>query len=99
MSAFHPFRTCASVRFRPIADITPRCQIDPVTTIYMPLLNEGTPCARPVEATRERDDQYRVEGPVPADEEWEFGPGTMVVCEWTTFDDGQEGLLALRLAE
>ena len=74
-------------------------QIEPVATIYMPLLNEGSPCARPVEAVQERDGCYRVEGPVPDDEEWEFDPGANVVCEWTTFADGQQGLLALRLAE
>ena len=89
----------AYVRFPPIADITPHRQIEAVATIYMPLLNEGTPCARPVQAIHDHDDCYRVEGPVPDDEEWEFDPGATVICEWTTFADGQQGLLALRLAE
>jgi hypothetical protein len=70
-----------------------------VATIFMPLLNEGSPTARPVEAIPVGINRYRVEGPVPDDEEWAFGPGATVACEWKTFANGQQGLLAQRLAE
>lgn len=60
-----------------------------MTTIYMPLLNEGTDVWRPVEADRTFDGHYRVRGDVPTEEVWAFAPGTIVKCEWREFgDDG-----------
>lgn len=65
-----------------------------MATIYMPLLNEGTDVWRPVEVTPLQGAVYRVEGPMPADEEWEFVPGTIVQCQWKKFSDGEDGLIA-----
>ncbi|HEY9219435.1 MAG TPA: hypothetical protein VIO94_15415 [Phenylobacterium sp.] len=65
-----------------------------MVTIYMPLRNEGVDVWRPVEATPASGDTYRVEGEVPPDEDWAFAPGTLVRCEWKTFEDGSRGLVA-----
>jgi len=65
------------------------------TTIYMPLLNEGTATWRPVTAERLGPDTFRVLGPKPADEEWEFGPGSVVRGAPRTFDDGKEYVVAV----
>lgn len=51
------------------------------TTIYMPLLEEGTEVWRPVEAEPLESGLYLVMGPVPDDEIWRFPPGTVVRCE------------------
>jgi hypothetical protein len=58
-----------------------------MVTMYMPLLNEGTDARRPVEVTPLYGGVYQVEGPMPADEEWEFAPGTVVDCKWKRFGD------------
>src|SRR6266480_4187155 len=51
-------------------------------TIYMPLLNEGTDCWRPVSATPVEGDRYRIDeqGYNRDDEEWQFPPGSIVRC-------------------
>ena len=52
-----------------------------LTTIYMPLLNEGTDVWRPVEAMKITDLGYMVtEAPQP-EEEWAFQPGHILRCE------------------
>lgn len=66
--------------------------------MYMPLLNEGTDVWRPVEVTPLYGGVYRVEGPMPADEEWAFAPGTVVDCRWKTFSDGEQKLVPIRNA-
>lgn len=66
-------------------------------TIYMPLLNEGTNVWRPVEGTPLSSDTFRVEGEMPDDEEWEFGPGSVVRCEPRLHSQG-ECLTAIELA-
>ena len=56
-------------------------------TIFVSLLNEGTPVWRPVLAERMGHAEYRLIAPRgprgydPEDEEWEFEPGTLVICE------------------
>jgi hypothetical protein len=67
-------------------------------TIYMPLLDEGTDCWRPVGATLLGAQFYRVEGEVPLDEIWAFPPGSIVVCEKRKFQTGESGLTAIALA-
>jgi len=67
-----------------------------VAQIYMPLLDEGVPVWRPVEALQVRDDIYRV---VSADsgfpsEQWQFSTGSLVRCKSHTFADGVIGLAA-----
>ncbi len=56
--------------------------------IYMPLLDEGTPCWRPVQAVRLADDLYRIADSTPEDEKWMFSPGEVVRCEWRVLADG-----------
>ena len=48
--------------------------------VHVALLDEGTPCWRPAEADHIRDDIYRLRGPIPEDEVWEFQPGEDVRC-------------------
>ena len=51
--------------------------------IYVALLDEGTPCWRPVEAIHKHDDIYTIIGknPDPEDEHWEFSCGEDVRCQ------------------
>lgn len=84
--------------FDPLRTLTLAARLPEMPTIYMPLLNEGTEVWRPVEASHLKGDTYRVEGPVPEDEEWAFAPGTLVCCEPKTFSDGENGLTAVSAA-
>lgn len=68
-----------------------------MTTIYMPLLNEGVDVWRPVEATQMSHDVYRVNGEMPDSEEWAFAPGSAIRCELKALDGG-ERLTAVELA-
>lgn len=54
------------------------------TTVYVRLLDEGAPVYRPVHAISVAASTFRLGTPVdydPADEKWEFVPGTTVLCE------------------
>jgi hypothetical protein len=51
------------------------------TTIYMPLIGEGTDVWRPVTAEELGDRRYRVVGRRPTDEEWAFVTGAIVVVD------------------
>jgi hypothetical protein len=65
------------------------------TTIYISLLDEGSPCWRPVAAEPVGTDVYRVVGTRTDDTEtWEFVTGDSVRCREQTFSDGQRGLVA-----
>jgi hypothetical protein len=46
--------------------------------VYVALLDEGTPCWRTAEADHVRDDIYKLRGPIPEDEVWEFQPGDAI---------------------
>lgn len=65
--------------------------------IYVELLSEGSPCARPVPALHLKDDTYQVLATPdydPDDEVWRFVPGTTVRCvEITDMDWGNRGIL------
>ena len=66
-------------------------------TIYIPLQNEGTIVSRPTQGEPLGGDRYRVLATLdydPADEEWEFLPGSVVVCE--TVVKGSDRLLIAR---
>jgi len=52
-----------------------------MTTIHMPLLNEGADVWRPVEAMKIGEIGYMVTENVPPDEEWAFQPGHILRCE------------------
>lgn len=64
-------------------------------TIYLPLLNEGTDCWRPVEAELIGNDCYRILADKPADEDWPTAPGSIVRCKLHQFSDGSAGLVAI----
>ncbi len=66
-----------------------------MTTIYMPLLNEGTTVWRPVAAERLNRDTFRVAGPMPDDEGGAFAPGSVVTVAPQLFADGQSGIVAV----
>jgi len=68
-----------------------------MATIYVYLLNEGTPCWRPVEAVTVEGDTYRIlsTNADSEDEEWEFNTGDLVRCEHKSFSGGEEGLVAV----
>jgi hypothetical protein len=51
---------------------------------------------RPVRAEQLGDGTFRVLGPVPEDEEWEYKPGEVVTAKRRVFDSGEEGLVAER---
>ena len=66
-----------------------------MATIYMPLLNGSADAWRPAEATQLRNGRYRVKGHIPGGERWAFNPGTVVVCAWRSFSNGEEGPAAI----
>lgn len=61
--------------------------------IYVALLNEGTPCWRPVMASHVSDDLFQIVDEQPEDEAWEFETGQVVRCKQRAFQDGS-GLVA-----
>ena len=73
----------------------------PSVKIYMPLLNEGTDCWRPVSATPVEADRYRIDEQHydRDDEQWQFPPGSIVRCRLHTFSDGQTELAAFESVE
>lgn len=68
-----------------------------IETFYMFLLNEGTDVWRPVDAEPLGGGKFRVLGPVPDDEEWEFEPGSIVACEMRLLSSGP-ARVAIRLS-
>jgi hypothetical protein len=68
------------------------------TTIFVPLLNEGTDVWRPVKATLISPNTYRIDGEIPDDEDWAFLPGAVVRCIEKTFTGGNVALTAVGLA-
>lgn len=60
-----------------------------MTTIFMPLLNEGVDVWRPVDATHVSSDTYRIEGAIPDHEDWAFAPGSVVRCERKMLSRGE----------
>ena len=65
-------------RLRPRLD---RMSEEHLTTIYMPLVNDGTDVWRPVEAMKIARLGYMVTEDAPPDEQWAFQPGHILRCE------------------
>jgi hypothetical protein len=63
--------------------------------IYLPLLNEGTDCWRPVEAEQVGTNSYRILEIQPEDEDWPVRTGDVVTCKPHRFSDGSEGFSAV----
>jgi hypothetical protein len=70
-----------------------------IETIYIELLEEGTPCFRPAQAEHLGEDLYRIVGEKPEDEIWAFSTGDIVECRIHTFAGGSSGLLAYTKAD
>ena len=68
-----------------------------ITTIYMPLLNEGTEVWRPVEAMKITDLGYMVTENPQFEEEWAFQPGHILRCEERQLS-GESQLVAIAKA-
>lgn len=64
-------------------------------TIFVELLEEGTPCWRPVEAEYLGNELYRIVGVKPQDEVWAFSIGDVVKCEMKTFQADDPKLIAI----
>ncbi|MFB3815277.1 MAG: hypothetical protein ACE14L_14320 [Terriglobales bacterium] len=63
--------------------------------IYVPLLDEGTDCWRPVHAEHVRDDVYEITvDREPKGERWQYPPHALVRCREHMFQDGAKGLIA-----
>ena len=63
--------------------------------IYIPLLNEGTPCWRPVEAEPVDGSNYRILTAKPAGEDWPVATGDVVRCERRRFSDDLDCLVVI----
>jgi len=68
------------------------------TVIYMPLLDEGTDCWRPVRAVQVAQDLFEVIDQIPEGESWAFGPGSRVRCRKHVFSTGELGVMAFEYA-
>ena len=66
--------------------------------IYMPLINEGTDCWRPVRAVQITDDVFEILEEVPEDESWPFAAFSRVRCRNKVFADGKAGLVIFAYA-
>jgi hypothetical protein len=73
--------------------------MEEMTTILMPLLNEGTTVWKPVAAERLSKDTFRVTGPMPDDEKWAFAPGSVVTVAPRRFADGESGVAAVAISK
>ncbi|HVB16771.1 MAG TPA: hypothetical protein VNF04_09580 [Stellaceae bacterium] len=70
--------------------------------VYVKLLEEGADVWRPVPAMALPGGTFRLRRPDwydPEDESWEFLPGATVKCTAKRFAEGEEGLVAVSLAE
>ena len=73
--------TARYVLARTLRPALKRISDESLTTIYMPLLNEGTEVWRPVEAMKVGELGYMVTENAPPDEQWAFQPGHVLRCE------------------
>jgi hypothetical protein len=66
-------------------------------TVLVPLLDEGTPVWRPVEARKVAEGCYQIPKSVivPDDETWMYQPGATLRCHLRVFQDGTVGLVAV----
>jgi hypothetical protein len=57
-------------------------------TVYVSLLNDGAIVWRPVTAEKLGPDLFRLQGPKPDYETWQFQPGQVVRCELRVLSGG-----------
>jgi hypothetical protein len=69
-----------------------------VATIYVKLTDEAVDVWRPVDASSEGNDMYRLaDAPKQTEEVWEFQPGSVVRCERRELG-GEMSMVAVALA-
>jgi hypothetical protein len=66
--------------------------------IYMPLVEDGTDCWRPVRAMRIAEEIFEVIEQIPPNESWKFAPFSRVRCRNRIFTNGEAGLEAFEYA-
>lgn len=66
--------------------------------IYIYLLNEGTDVWRPVDAELIEENIYKILSKnTDSSEEWQFSTNDIVECEDKIFQNGDKGLIAVRM--
>lgn len=65
-----------------------------IRNIFIPCRVKGVNARRPVQATLEFDDIYRIISAKPSDEQWQFLTGEMVRCKEQKLLGGRVGLIA-----
>ena len=63
--------------------------------LYMRLVDEGVDVWRPIETEPLPNAEYRILGPVPDGEAWEFQPGAIVRGQQRKVSSGVEGIVAV----
>jgi hypothetical protein len=76
-----------------------RAPVGEACTVHVALLGEGRAVWRPVSAERVAPGLFRLGGPVPEGETWEFVPGEVVRCATREFTEGVTGLAVFQRAE
>jgi hypothetical protein len=94
LRSFFPvsFREFRALEKKVMASVGQAC------TVFVPLLGEGTAVWRPVRALRVEPGLFRLLGPMPESECWEFKPGEVVRCAVRMFSGGGQRLAALQRA-
>jgi hypothetical protein len=72
--------------------------MDGTCTVFVPLVGEGIEVWRPANAVRVGPELFRLMGPVPEGETWEFNPGEVVQCAMRVFFGGKQRLTAFQRA-
>lgn len=93
-TSYVPVKRVQEIRAE-LANLPPLAE-ERLHTVYVPLLNEGTPCFRPVDATHCHGRVYIIksENKAPDDEEWQFSCGDKVNCYVHNFGDRESNLVA-----
>lgn len=87
------FREFRALERRVMATVGQTC------SVFVRLLGEGTAVWRSVSALCVGPGLFRLLGPIPEGECWEFGPGEVVRCAMRVFSGGGQGLAAFQRAE
>jgi len=68
--------------------------------VYVPLVDRGVDCWRPVHADHVAGDVYEIAvDEEPASEHWAFPPHSRIRCREHVFSDGKVGLVAVEIAQ
>jgi hypothetical protein len=67
--------------------------------VHVALLGEGTVVWRPVAAQPISPGLFRLIGPIPEGERWEFQPDEVVRCERRTLSNGTRAVVAIQRDE